>query len=472
MEFLSTQLEDLRVHHSSEQCHSSVTQNKKQDSSVAIYDTSYDDSLQDIIDSILPSANDEPPSCSLENSCPFEEMGDVNRKFSAAATGCQNSVDDVYSDDNDEDVFIGVGCDDNYVATADNDDDDSDDIPWNFKPLLMDVGNNLDSDKEFESYEGSQKLKHLNLTDVETTLDLQDVLQYTKIDDHHDRKNAMPAEFPPTSFERKELERLQANPSSESQVVSKFSNDNNVHKKNPPCSQKQRAKQRAKTVLSNADIIEIFGSSDEEDNDSSLFKLKQSLCTTNSTGCIKATRLDDLKSTTQVPDDVSESSDTTKGTQRQLHHIKGKTCTEVTNSSKGCLPSDLQEVSCVKSNVRLIKINEDVKVFVKGAKRHQEELSSATRKVLEPATTILNKPPQSSVQGCDSQKTKQCGSVDKICSYKSSGKSHGDKSLKENADSPFDDYMPAPLLKRLGKQFSAKQRLASLHSISSAADDI
>ncbi|KAL9978745.1 hypothetical protein ACROYT_G016300 [Oculina patagonica] len=181
---------------------------------------------------------------------------------------------------------------------------------------------------------------------------------------------------------------------------------------------------RAKAVLNDTELIEIFGSSDEEDDNISLFKFTQSSCTTMLKGDKRATRLDGLKSRSQVPGDVFDSSDAIKCLQRPLQQVKTgfssdtghsntlvENCSEVKDSSKDCI----------------------VKRFTR--------------------------------------RTEKCDSVDGICSDGSSGKLQGHKSLKENADSPFDDYMPAPLSKRLGKHFSAKQRLASLHSISSVTDD-
>ena len=72
----------------------------------------------------------------------------------------------------------------------------------------------------------------------------------------------------------------------------------------------------------------------------------------------------------------------------------------------------------------------------------------------------------------NSLKTTQCEGVSDVHTVESSEILQQQESCKENANSPFDDYMPAPLFKRLGKNFSGKHRLASLRSISTTIDDI
>ena len=580
VEFLSKQLEDLSVHHSSEHCHGSVAHNEKHYTG-AISDTFNDDSLQDIIDSILPSASNDHSLHSLENSSPFAKVDDADRKFSAAVFGSNSSDDDdVYNDDDDDDVFVGGDDDDDDDVLVGGDGDNNDDIPWDFKSLLTEVErDNLDPEKGRKTHDDSEKLKPLKLKGIKTTSDLQDVLECIDMDDYdydsdssnnskpiqcpqsipgqivsmpsHDNKGHVknstctkrqsvktsmvkPIQCPPTLADRKRLEELQPIPSSGSQIKSR--DENKRHAKNPTCTKRQGAKMsgvkpiqcppalvhrkeleelqpipssgsqikpsdnnkrhvhnptcakrqsvktsRVNTALNDADLIEIFGSSDEEDDNKSLFKSKQSSCIKKLNGGTKATRLDGLKSRNQVPDDVFHSLDATKCPQRQLQELKTslssttdhnsalmENCGNFINSSKDCLSSILQEVSCSRSNASSSKINVDVNC-TKGIKGSEEEIARATRKVLEPSTMILNNASQSSIHWFDSHNT---DSVDGICSRGSSGKLQGCESWKENADSSFDDYMPAPLLQRLGKKFSAKQRLASLHSISSVKDDI
>lgn len=486
VEFLSKQLKDLSVHHSSEQCHSSATQNEKHFPG-AISDISNDDSLQDIIDFILPCSSNDHPSHSLEKLSPFAKMDDAKWKFSDAAIGINSSDNEDVCNDDDDDVFA-VGGDDVFASAAGDDDDD--DIPCDSKPLQTEFkGDNLNLEKELETLDDSETLKPLKLKGAKNPSDFQDVLDCIDMDDYYydgdDSNIAKSAACPPASLERKEQEELQPITSSGSQIVSKSSDTKKGHEKNAMCTQRQSVKpSRVKTVLNDAELIEIFGSSDEEDDNKSLFKLKQSSFTTKLKGGKRATRLDGLKSRNQVPDDVFDSLDAIKCPQRPLQQVKRgfssdtdhnnalvENCSKVINKSKDCLSSVLQEGSCAKSNARLSKINVNVSC-AKGTERNDEELARATRKVLESATTILNKPSQSSVQWFDSYKTEKCDSVDDIHSHGSSGKLQGHESLKENTDSPFNDYMPAPLSKRLGKHFSAKQRLASLHSISSATDDI
>lgn len=472
VEFLSKQLEDLSVHQSSEQSHSSVAQNENHFAGT-ISDISNDESLQDIIDSILPSNSNDHSSHGLEKLSPSAKVKDVKRKFSAAAIGSQRS-----DDDDDDDVFSD---DDDGGVGDDNKDDDhnNEDIHWDFKPLQKEVlGYILDHEKEPEISEDSQK-------GVEAIPDLKHVLECIDADDYYNydshnmnTNNDKPVEWPLTSLERKKLELKPINCTESLSVVK--SSDNKGYGKNPTCNQMQNEK-LSKAKLSDADLIEIFGSSDEEGDDKS-FVMKQSSCSTKLKGGTKTcvARFGDIISRNELHD-VFDSPEKGKFLQTPLQYAKmGFPCdTDCTNalaengqkiitSTKGCLSSILQDVSCAKSNVS--SSIEDSN-FEKGVKRNKEELPKATRKVLEPANTILNNVFQPSMQGFDSQKNENCGSVDDIFHQESSRKFQEYESWKENTDSPCDDYMPAPLSKRLGKQFSAKRRLASLHSISSVSGD-
>ncbi|KAJ7392256.1 Flap endonuclease GEN 1 [Desmophyllum pertusum] len=174
VELLSKQLEDLSVHHSSEQCHSSEAQHEKPLCFVGAI--SIDDSLQDIIDSILPSdSNDHSSHClSLERSSPFTKMDGIKMKLSAADVGGNDNDDDNgYDDDWKDDKDNGYNDDDDDDFDEEDDDgvgggDDDDGIPWDFKPLHTQVvAANLDHESGSESNDDSQKLK--TLKDVKAT---------------------------------------------------------------------------------------------------------------------------------------------------------------------------------------------------------------------------------------------------------------------------------------------------------------
>ena len=481
VEFLSKQLEDLSVYQSFEQRTSSMAQNENHFATGTISDISDDESLQDI-DTILPSNSNGHSSHSLEKSSPHAKMDDVKMKFSAAALEALRSDDDddVFSDDEEDG---GIGDDSN------DDDHNSDDIHWDLEPLQMEVlGYSLDHDEEPEINEKSQTLVPSSLKGVKVIPDLKHVFKCINTDDYynydsHDMKanGDKPIKWPLTSLERNVLEELKPIPCTGSQSIVKSRHNNKGHGKNPSCTQKQNEKP-SKSKLSDADLIEIFGSSDEESEDNSIM-VKQSTCSTKLKGGTKtcATRLGATISRDKLHGDVFDSSERVKSLHTPPQHAKmgfpcDADCTnvltengrEVLTNSNGCLASILQDDLCAKSNVS--SFTEDANLE-KGAEGNKEEQPKAIRKVLEPANTILNNTFQPSMQGFDSHKKENSDSVDDICYHESSGKFQENDSLKENTASPFGDYMPAPLSKRLGKQFSAKQRLAILHSISSVTDD-
>lgn len=492
VELLSKQLEDLGVHHSSEQCHSSEAQHEKPLRFAGAI--SIDDSLQDIIDSILPSdSNDHSSHClSLERSSPFTKMDGIKMKLSAADVGGNDNDDDNgYDNDDDwnDDKDNGYNDDDDDFDEEDDDGvgggDDDDGIPWDFKPLHTQVvAANLDHESGSESNDDSQKLK--TLKDVKATPDLQDVLECIDTDDYYhgseDESSCninKPIEHP-TVLERKELEKFKPIPySGNFKIVKPSENNNGHHGKNPKSMQSVKPS-KAKAVLNDADLIEIFGSSDEEDDGKSSFMLKQ----TKLKDGTHDSRLCGFESRNNIPEDVFDTLDNEYPQGPMQHANMGifssnndlknaaseEHCSESINSSKGCcLSSVLQDVSCASSSSIGVKC-------VNGATAKKKEPPRGTRKVLKPANTSQHRTSQSSMQCVkgESHPTVQYDCVNGISPYGRSEKleEHNHESWKENADSPFDDDMPAPLSKRLGKHFSAKQRLASLHSISSVSDDI
>lgn len=472
VEFLSKQLEDLSVHQSSEQSHSGMGQNENHFAAGTISDISDDESLQDIFDSILPLDINGHLSLGLEKPSPAK-MNNVKRKFSNVAIGSLRSDNDDNDDDN---VFSD---DDEDGGVDDNDHDHSnDEIHWDLKSSQKDIlGYSLYHNKESEIKEKSQKLKSSSLKGVEGISDLKQALECVDTDDYyyyhdnhknHNASNDKPIEWPLTLLERKQLEELKPVLCSGSQSVVKPRDKNEGHRENPTCTQRQNEKP-SKTKLSDAELIEIFGSSDEEDDEKS-FTMKQTSLSTKLKGDAKThvTKRSSTISRHKLQNDVFDSSERATFLHTPLQHTNmgfpcDADCTNVlagngrgvTTKSKGYLESLLQDASCAKSNVSSLKGDAN---FEKDAKGKKKEQSKATRKVLEPANTILNNTSQPSMQA-------------KTCSHESSGNFQECKSLKENTASPFDDYLLTPLLKRLGKQISAKQRLASLHSISSVTDD-
>ena len=477
LELLSKQLEDLSVYQPSEQGHSSMAQNENHFAADGVSDIS-NDSLQDIIDSILPSNSNGCSSYDIRKSSPAR-MNDVKWKFSAASIGNQRSDDDD-DDDEEEEEEGGVG--------DDNDDyhDNNYDVHWDFEPLQTEVqGCSLHHDNEPEINEKSKTLAPSSVKGAGAIPDLKHVLECIDTDDNYnhyslkvDTKIDEPVEWPLTSLERKKLEEAMVKPipCTGSQRIVKSRDNYKGHRNNPTKTQKQN-KKPSKSKLSDADLMEIFGSSDEE-GDGKSFVMKRSCCSTKLEDGTKTcdTRLDSTLPRNKLHD-VFDSSETDAFLRIPLQHAKmrfpcnnaltenGK---EVMTTGKHCLASDLQAVSCVKSNVSSCIGDTN---FEKGAKGIKEEQPKAVRKILGSANTTINNAFQSSMQAFDSHKKENSDSADGICSlHESSGKFQFE-SCKENTASPFEDCMPAPLSKRLGKQFSAKQRLAILHSISSVTDD-
>ena len=474
VEFLSKQLEDLSVYQSSEQSHISMAQNENHLAAGSISYYSNDESLQEIIDSMLPSNSNRHSSCGVEKSSPAAMRNDVKRS---------DDEDVVFSDDDDDEEDGSFGNDD------DDGDDDDNDIHWDFEPLQTEVlGYSLHHDNEPEINEKSQTLAPSSVKGVEAIPDLKHVLEYIDTDDYYNydnqkmnTNNDKPVESPVTSPKRKKLEKIKPIPCTGIQTVVKSRDNYKGHGKNPTSIQGQIEKP-SKSKLSDADLVEIFGSSDEDGDDKS-FVMKLSSCSTKLEGGAKTcdTRLAGTISRNKLRDDAFDSSERFKFLHTPLQHAKMGFPTNCTNvlakngkeviitKSEGCLASSLQDVSCAKSNVSSLMQDTN---FTKGAKGNKEELAKATKKVLQPTKTILNNAFQPPVQVIDSHKKENCDIVDDICPFhESSGTFKEYESWKENTASPFDDYMPAPLSKRLGKQFSAKQRLASLHSISSVTDD-
>jgi len=480
VEFLSKQLEDLSVHQSSEQSHSGMVQNDNHFAAGTISDISDDESLQDIIDSILPLDINGHSSLGLEKSSPAKK-NEVKSKFSAVAIGGLRSD----NGDDDENNVFSVNDEDGGVD--DNDDDlNNDEIYWDLKSSQTDIlGCSLYHNKESEIKEKSQKLKSSSLKGVEGISDLKQVLECVNTDDYyyyhdnrknHNADNDKPTEWPLTLLERKRLEELKPVLCSGSKSVVKPRDKNEGHRENPTCTQRQNEKP-SKTKLSDAELIEIFGSSDEEDDEKS-FIMKHTSLSTKLKGDTRkhVAKRSSTVSRNKLQNDVFDSSERVTFLHTPLQHTNmgfpcDADCTNVlagngrgvTTKSKGYLESLLQDVSCAKSNVSSLIGDAN---FEKDAKGEKEEQSKALRKVLEPANTILNNTSQPSMQAFDSHKKENCESS-KTCCHESSGNFQECKSLKENTASPFDDYLLTPLLKRL----CAKKRLASLHSVSSVTDD-
>ncbi|KAJ7392257.1 hypothetical protein OS493_013636 [Desmophyllum pertusum] len=195
--------------------------------------------------------------------------------------------------------------------------------------------------------------------------------------------------------------------------------------------------QSAKAVLNDADLIEIFGSSDEEDDGKSSFMLKQ----TKLKDGTHDSRLCGFESRNNIPEDVFDTLDTeypqgpmqhaNKGTFSSNNDLKNAAseehCSESINSSKGCrLSSVLQDVSCASSS------NIGVKC-VNGATAKKKEPPRGTRKVLKPANTSQHRTSQSSMQCVkgESHPTVQYDCVNGISPYGRSEKLEEHESWKK-----------------------------------------
>lgn len=427
VEFLSRQLEDISVGHSQ--------QLQSSEPSSLFSDVSTNDSLQDVIDSVLPTFSGyslHPPGM----------------KLSLVNSGHPDSDDDGYHDDSDD--------------NDDNDDDDEDvdikecnvNIPGDPNSLQRELApDNLDSEYGCGvdgSYGGISKSSMLR--DVQAT---QCHLQVDVSIENHDMtdkkiSNVKTNEYPRKRHEARTVEEVKSISESTTQNDFKSRNINEHGKKFMLVNNIKKSKQM--TVLSEADVIEIFGSSDEDDDSKSFFSRQVSSKFTEKT--LKGS-VSKIKSRNEIPGFVTESSEM-KSLLGPVHYA---------NSD---FLGQTHQQEFLRDHSRAFLSKDDMK-YVNDTKKSKKELLESKGQVLKPQNNSLISAPQSS--NCKSKTAVKSDGFSDVYSAGRYEEVQGDKCGKENVDSPFDDFMPAPLSKRLAKQLRGKQRLASLHSISSVTDD-
>ena len=481
MDLLSQQLKDLSVQQSHEPCQAAITQNEKP-AEDHIYK---DESLQDIIDSILPATSDQ-KSCFLGRSSPFVGMNDSDRDFFAVGKNW-----------NDEDV-----TDDSSVVKNDDDYVDNE-IPCDYQPLKMRVNvaakmnlkEKLKSNDYYDDHEDdSLNCELFKLKAGQFNLSVQDVLDCSDDDNNNDdgdddKRCSIPVNKPlmsGISLETKKPAETKPIPCLEGLVVVvDSSDDDNVGYGEETAlmlKQSMKGSKAKQALLNDTDLNEIFGSSDlwsSDDEEEEKHKCgfgkspstrKPSSSITKSKVVAHAARpsynvLDNssdecLQKSVQ---DANRSFISFNNSRSPGFEEKG----DKNVIKEGFLPNVVQDISSVKLNT--ISYNDELEVHHgAGMKRSKEVPASTTKKFLLPRNISHNnsQKPSGQLNFSDSQKTLHYDSVNDVNSCKSSL----EESWKENVDSPLDDYVPAPLFKRLGQNFSAKQRLASLRSIFSTDD--
>ena len=471
---LSQQLQDLSVQYSDRGTrHGSVAHEEP-----AKQEVDEDESLQDIIDSILPNTFDHDsssPECSAECSSPY--VGMIDRNFLAASKRWQEI------DNDEDDDYDHVRNDDHDV----NDDYEVDDIPCDYQPVRMVMAPKL-GNKEFtksddySSYPGVidreddflkcglSKLKDMKIRAGYTAVDVLDHSQDINVTDDdsedydHERRvinvSKLPSpDIPPCrTTAAKPITHLECvvviDSSDEDIVVS--GKERKVVKKNV------RASKTKQVLLNDSDLKQIFGSSDlwssdddEEDNAnrdvenfaltrkaSGINKTASSTAKLNYNHALGKPRASPCKKSTELDSCPSLS-----------HQTKLEDCRDsllVENGSQTMSNKDMQSNSLRnRPNVKTSQVKEKSaegisKRVLLPTNTNQSISGSPTSDRLDDINTHMN-----------SNDGAQKGNV-------------GSPAEKENVDSPSDDSVPAPLFTRLRQNFTAKHRLASLHSISSA----
>ena len=454
MDLLSKQLQDLSVQHADRGTrHGSVAHEEPAEQEV-----NKDESLQDIIDSILPNTIDH-NSCSPECSSPY--VGMIDRNFLAASKRWQE-IDNDEDDDYDIDDYRGV----------------------------------IDREDDFLKC-GLSKLKAMKTRAGYTAVDVPDCSQDNDTDDDsedydHERKDINVSKLPSPDIPpcrttaAKPITRLECvvviDSSDEDIVVS--GKERKVLKKNV------RASKTKQVLLNDSDLKQIFGSSDlwssdddEEENAnldvenfaltrkasginkiaSSIAKLNynHALGTPSASLCKKSTELDSCSSLSR---------------QTKLEDCRDSLLVE--NGGQIVSNKDLQSNS-LRNGPYVKTVSSSDNVCAARAERVKaKSAESISKRVLLPTNTnqSISGSPTMNVLSNAFLATSKCDRLDDINTHVSS-KDGAQKvnvdslAQKENVDSPSDDFVPAPLCRRLRQNFTAKQRLASLRSISSATDE-
>ena len=471
VDLLSQQLQDLSVQHSDRDTrHGSVAHGEPAEQEV-----DKDESLQDIIDSILPNTIDYDSSsseCSAECSSPY--VGMIDRNFLAASKRWQEI-------DNDEDDDYDLVRNDDHDV---NDDYEVDDIPCDYQPVRMVMAPKL-GNKEFTkpddypSYPGVidreddflkcglSKLKDMKIRAGYTAVDVLDYSQDNSDTDDdsedydHERRvinvSKLPSpDIPPCrTTAAKPITHLECvvviDSSDEDIVVS--GKERKVLKKNV------RASKTKQVLLNDSDLKQIFGSSDlwssdddEEENenrDVENFALTRKASGINKTASSTA-KLNYNHALGKPSASLCKKSTELDSCPSLSHQTKLEDCRDMQSNS-------LRNRPYVKT------VSSSDNVYAARVERVKEKSAEGiSKRVLLPTNT------NQSISGSPTSDR-----LDDINTHMNSNDGAqkgnvGSPAEKENVDSPSDDSVPAPLFTRLRQNFTAKHRLASLRSISSA----
>ena len=466
---LSQQLQDLSVQYSDRGTrHGSVAHEEPAEQEV-----DKDESLQDIIDSILPNTidhNSSSPECSAECSSPY--VGMMDRNFLAASKRWQEI------DNDEDDDYDLVRNDDQDV----NDDYEVDDIPCDYQPVRMapKLGNKeFTKPDDYSSYPGVidreddflkcglSKLKDMKIRAGYTAVDVLDHSQDNNVTDDdsedydHERRvinvSKLPSpDIPPCrTTAAKPITHLECvvviDSSDEDIVVS--GKERKVLKKNV------RASKTKQVLLNDSDLKQIFGSSDlwssdddEEENenrDVENFALTRKASGINKTASSTA-KLNYNHALGKPSASLCKKSTELDSCPSLSHQTKLEDCRDMQSNS-------LRNRPCVKT------VSSSDNVYAARVERVKEKSAEGiSKRVLLPTNT------NQSISG--SPTSDRLDDINTHMNYNDGAQKGnvGSPAEKENVDSPSDDSVPAPLFTRLRQNFTAKHRLASLRSISSA----
>ena len=499
---LSQQLQDLSVQHSDRGTrHGSVAHEEP-----AKQEVDKDESLQDIIDSILPNTIDHDSSsleCPAECSSPY--VGMIDRNFLAASKRWQEI------DNDEDDDYDLVRNDDQDV----NDDYEVDDIPCDYQPVRMVMAPKL-GNKEFTkpddypSYPGVidreddflkcglSKLKDMKIRAGYTAVDVLDYSQDNSDTDDdsedydHERRvinvSKLPSpDIPPCrTTAAKPITHLECvvviDSSDEDIVVS--GKERKVLKKNV------RASKTKQVLLNDSDLKQIFGSSDlwssDDDEEENANRDVESFALTRKASGINKTASSTAKLNYNHALGKSSASLCKKSTELDScpslsRQTKLEDCRDsplVENGSQTVSNKDLQS-NGLRNGPYVKTVSNSDNVYEGRAESVKvKSAESISKRVLLPKNTnqSISGSPTTNVLSNGFLAIPQCDRLDDSNTHVSSkdGAQKGSVDSpeeKENVDSPSDDSVPAPLFRRLRQNFTAKHRLASLRSISSATDE-
>lgn len=491
VDLLSQQLQDLSVQYSDRGTrHGSVAHEEPAEQEV-----DKDESLQDIIDSILPNTIGH-DSSSPECSSPY--VGMIDRNFLAASKRWQGIDND---EDDDSDLVRNDGQD------VGNDDYEVDDIPCDYQPVRVLMAPKL-GNKEFTKSDdyrrvidreddflkcGPSKLKAMKIKAGYTAVDVLDTDDDSE-DYDHEKRVVNVSELPspdtppcrPTAT--KPITRLEwvvlIDSSDEDIAVS--GKERKVLKKNA------RASKTKQVPLNDSDLKQIFGSSDLWSSDEDE-KENANRDVENSPLSRKASRINKVASSTaklnynhalgKPSDSLCKKSTELDSCPSLSRQTKLENCRDsllVENGSQTVSKKDLQSNS-LRNGPYVETVSSSDNVYAARAERVKEKSAeSISKRVLLPTNTnqSISGSPTTNVliNGFLATSPSQCDKREDINTHVSSndGAQEGNvdsPAQKENVDSPSDDFVPAPLFIRLRQNFIAKQRLAILRSISSATDE-